>query len=486
MPSPTTLFEDAVDVPAWLELDARVPLTERTHRDREIGKSLAPTGPAEQVRNWWRQVDRGGYDGPGSRLQRARQWLNLVLFAVGAAAGVSVALAAFRYDGSYPVNVVRLLGLLVAPQLALLLLSLLLVPRRLPGLRPVQDALASINPGALATSMLARLGPANFSATASTDWAAPRSMAARRVSRWQMLYWSQIAAVGFNIAAISTAVVLIAFTDLAFGWSTTLDVDARVATRVVSTIAAPWEWWAPDAVPDAALVEQSRYFRLEGGAPFAPNSPRTLAAWWPFSLLAICTYGLLPRLLFCLVAGWRLNAATRALLLDDPRVTALLDRMSAPEIATSTEHPSSDTPPPRLAGGAPPPRVNGAANAVIWNDCVETSVASGIARDALGLSLEFITNAGGGHSLEDDRAALRAAASGGKPVLVITPAWEPPLLEFTDFLSQLRAAVGAAPSIVVLPVGESGAPCTGLERETWARAVQRSADPHVYVEAVDA
>jgi hypothetical protein len=68
--------------------------------------------------------------------------------AAGSIAGVAVALAAFAYDSSQPVNVVRLLLLLVGTQLVLLALTLLLLPGRVPGLKHVQDLLTALNPGA--------------------------------------------------------------------------------------------------------------------------------------------------------------------------------------------------------------------------------------------------------------------------------------------------------------------------------------------------
>jgi hypothetical protein len=46
----------------------------------------------------------------------------------------------------------------------------------------------------------------------------------------------------------------------------------------------------------------------------------------------------------------------------------------------------------------------------------------------------------------------------------------------------MRERAGPAASIVVTPVAESAEPASDVERDTWARAVGRMADPHVYVE----
>jgi hypothetical protein len=94
-------------------------------------------------------------------------------------------------------------------------------------------------------------------------------------------------------------------------------------------------------------------------------------------VLAIVTYGLVPRLLLLLLAAARLRAATAALLLDDAGVTALLDRMAAPEIETAA--PEHEAPPPAQIGPAAVPDrpITGSANAVIW----EGSLPAEVARD---------------------------------------------------------------------------------------------------------
>jgi hypothetical protein len=66
---------------------------------------------------------------------------------------------------------------------------------------------------------------------------------------------------------------------------------------------------------------------------------------------------------------------------------------------------------------------------------------------------------------------------------VLTPAWEPPLLEFDDFIAGLRRAIGPARSILVVPVGESLRDATRTEADNWSLAVGRIGDPHTYVEA---
>src|SRR5690606_31644710 len=155
--------------------------------------------------------------------------------------------------------------------------------------------------------------------------------------KWQMLTWSQAAAVAFNVAALATAFLLITFTDLAFGWSTTLALDADTVSDIVRALAWPWHEIVPSAVPSLELIERSQFFRLDSVDGFTGGASRDLAGWWSFTVLAIACYGLFPRIVLLLVSAWRLRAATRALLVDDPRVSALLDRMATPAIETAAE-----------------------------------------------------------------------------------------------------------------------------------------------------
>ena len=52
----TPLFEDAIDVPLWLEADRHTPYAERVRRDRDIGRRIRQRSRVERVRSWWRSA----------------------------------------------------------------------------------------------------------------------------------------------------------------------------------------------------------------------------------------------------------------------------------------------------------------------------------------------------------------------------------------------------------------------------------------------
>lgn len=401
----STLFEDAIDVPLWLEVDRGSPFSARLSRDRRIAQRITAVDAEQRVREWWQQVEHGSAE-TGARLQRIRRLISLAMAVLGAGAGVTVALAGFHYTGAVPVNVVTLLAVLVVAPALLIVPGVLLLAGRLPGFRTLARLLGSINPGALAAAVFRRLARPPPAVAALFGWHTSRAVAAGRYSQWQFLCWSQMAAVGFNAATIATGVCLISVTDLAFGWSTTLAVEPRTVHAIVSAVAWPWRDWLPGALPDLALIEQSQFFRLAGTAPLASQASGALGAWWSFVILAIACYGLAPRVLLLALGLWRLQAATRALLLEDPRVTAMCDRMESPMIetaATDAEHAELNTAIPPVTRA---PRQAGGARAVIWAGSVDYRAVADQVRDRLGLSVDGAVEAGGLRSIEHDRAAL--------------------------------------------------------------------------------
>lgn len=485
MTNPTderSLLEDAIDVPLWLDADRDAPLTARTDRDREISRRLGPTDELARVRAWWAQLRPA--DALGAKLVHGRRLVSLALIGIGLVAGSAFAAAALRYDGSTPVNVVRALALLVGTQLAVLLLTLLLLLPGRFGLGAIQRSLVAFNPAAIAAAVYRRFASLPAPVERLFTWHAGRS-AATRFAKWQVLLWAQLTAVSFNVGVLSTAFALVAVTDLAFGWSTTLNVTPRDVAAVSNVVSAPWSTWLPSAVPSDALIEGSRFFRLEHTA--APvRTAEAFTGWWPFLLASILTYGLLPRLLLGVVAAQRLRSATRRLLLDDARVTALLDRMRSPSLHLAAERPE----PARAAVGSVPlnaaPSAGGTAAAVIWGDSVEAAAVEGAVIELLSAPLASAPfSAGGGATLDHDRDTIeRIGTLAPRHVVVFTRAYEPPLLDLLDFIRELRGSLGEAASVIVCPMPEPGRGVAPEELDAWRRTLAALRDTRLYVEAV--
>jgi hypothetical protein len=483
---PGSLFHEALDIPAWLEADRDRPLAERLHRDRTIAANLPGSDPVARVRYWWLAVRRetppAAADSEfATRLSRARGIITFLMLLLGALAGAAAGLAVFRYDGTWPVNVVTVFATLVLLQIVLIASTLILMLPKVPGLHALQNLLGGLNPGALAAALYRRAARQDDQRASLLVWHEARGPAAARFARWQMLAWSQCAAVAFNVAALICAFALIAFTDLAFGWSTTLRLGNDDMLRLTQLLAAPWRELWPAAVPSAELIEHSRFFRLASSPPLAIAASE-LTGWWPFLLAAIITYGLLPRCCLLLLASIRLRAATRNLLLDDPRVRALLDRMNAAEVHLGPDSKEAATVFPD-AEARSAPAMSGDAVVIVWSGALPLRDVSQWTAKHLRWRVTEALEAGSRTIAADEAVIERAAALRPNPIIVLVRGWEAPLLDLQDFIQALRAKVGPQCSLIVVPVGANGDITSEAQRSIWSRWAARVGDPALYLES---
>jgi hypothetical protein len=466
-------------------------------RDHRISRELAgraASGPARVVA-WLDRVLPADRSTPGARVATAQRTLTVLLALGGLLVGVGTGSALFYYDGTHPVNVVRVLAVFVGLQsLLIAMTAVLALPedwrRKLPALAALQDVLALASPGRL-QGALRRLVPAERRAALERVLGVARAHQGLygEVQKWSLLLGSQWFGVAFNVGAIVTCMFLVAFTDLAFGWSTTLDVDERRLHALVRGLSAPWRGWLPDATPTFALVESTQYFR---GRRDVAADPATTAPWWRFLLACMLVYGLAPRFAALCAVRWRLSVAIGRAFEHVPGLAALSDRLDSRLVETTAEGPEPEPGGERASIGPAADLLPaaGACQLVLWAGLpLPDDAAAGRLAGALGLAVARVHRAGEGALEVDDRVVREVAESdAGTPVVVLVKAWEPPVLECLDFLRDLRAGIGATRVVAVVPLGldESGLP--GAPEPTharqWRRALQRLGDPRLSVHAV--
>lgn len=121
--------------------------------------------------------------------------------------------------------------------------------------------------------------------------------------RWHMLIGLQSFWLLLGLGMILGFLTLLLFTDLAFGWSSTLLDGDQSPLRLLQWLAAPWAWFWSAAVPDAALLDATRYVRID---PRASGTERA-GDWWPFLMASLLFYNLVPRALLAVVGVIRLR-----------------------------------------------------------------------------------------------------------------------------------------------------------------------------------
>lgn len=485
-------------------------------RDRDLGKSLSHLSatPVRQLAAW---LDRVSVEEDRTKARYATRAVRMVavaLFLLGSAVGSGAAAAAFYYDGRHPINILPVLAVFVAlPVVMLLPFGIAVLPRpwvrEWPIVSDVQESLAMMLVGIM--SVVTRVLSQPY--REALQQAAGRTEAYRRVyghmQKWVLLKWSQTFALAFVLGALTWFGYRLVVTDLAFTWSTTLQTEqsevlyARVQ-HLTNALAVPWSAFLPQAQPTAQLIRETHYFRLQEGVLPEHVSPAVLGGWWPFLMMSMVCYGLLPRVLTWVFCAWRYQRASRWCLLHTPGALEVLDRLNSEMIETRSPATEAISTQQTAAYVVEPPLLESVVETVSQAVVINWSaVPVGDARVCQLLSQQFaldvqqVFQAGGGNTLEADADIISQVASvihdtrtqtglRSPQVALLVKAWEPPMLEMVDFLHDLRQAIDDGVRILVVALwmqhgdgrGEAEAV---VATEQWQRKLVATGDPWLKV-----
>jgi len=202
--------------------------------------------------------------------------------------------------------------------------------------------------------------------------------------------------------------------------------------------------------------------------------PRAAASWWPFLMMCVLVYGLIPRLVLTLSGTAYLRRCLRRVRLDDPASERLYLRLTRRPLQFQTSEPAGDItalPPVPVGTGIRPP-----------------GPVHVLQPAELQLSAEMLSNAVEGllevpvASVAEAEAVPESVPPGG--LVMIQELWQPPLEECLHRLRRLREDAPPNTDLTLIGIGypEDGRLFTQpavTDTQVWLHALARLSDPHV-------
>ncbi|MCH8536767.1 MAG: DUF2868 domain-containing protein [Alkalimonas sp.] len=218
---------------------------------------------------------------------------------------------------------------------------------------------------------------------------------------WWLLSQLQWLWVWFALGIVLVYLLLLLLSDLAFGWSSTLLLHGDVLAGVMQWLSLPWKYFWPAAVPDTAMIELTRFARIEA----AETSLQQASGWWPFLLASLVCYNLLPRLGLALFCRWRWRSLQRQQL-----------QLTMPDSQVSTKAATTDVMP--------------IASLDQWQDAPVVSWQLAAANSGMQLGVQ---------DWQQDQQQWQAClADKPKRLLWRVPASRSPVAELADWIQQAR------------------------------------------------
>jgi hypothetical protein len=276
---------------------------------------------------------------------------------------------------------------------------------------------------------------------------------------------------------------------------------------MVKWISLPWRWFiaSPIAHPSLEQIDGSKLILKDG---MYHLSTQDLVSWWPFLLLSVLFYGLLPRMGLLAAALWIRNHKLKHLALDTADCDKLMGRLMTPVVTTQAalqtparqpetlETTESAPPPSNLPPKQAPAPVNTIA-ALIPEDIFDRC-QSGLLEEhihaQLGPGFDLVQTSCIEGNLAADRTLvdelMQISWQNNRPqVLILQEAWQPPIKEALNYFTELRQLLGPQAKIIILLIGmPTGGtiftPVTDQNWTIWRQKITQLADPYLRLEKI--
>jgi len=479
---------ELVDLEAQLFADREQPESELLARDERIVLAADDLSRPSVLAAWVHAIRRRSKAKlPGRALERAYRQATGILVLISFLLGWGSVSAVLQFTGAQPVNVLVVLGVFVVGQLLAVMVTIVAFAfaSSAPALFESRPVVVLIRAGVAWLWHRGRRRIPDGDAADVLNWMRRRRPLYTRVERHLVFGSLQRAAVSFNLGVLTAFLIAVTFTDLAFGWSTTLRIGSHELYRACSLLAAPWASWWEEAAVSMELVRATQYSRLEGAylnqsLASQPADPFIYGQWWRFLVMSIFTYGLLPRVILLVGDAWSSRRAFRALPPSTPEVERLLIRLTGQSVKRRHRDDPADM--SRLGEGYAPvrqaPQRFDQPNALCtrWRDAdFAASVLDRFLLERYGLHIEGELGNAGGHNYQDDESFLSRVATSESPVFVVAEPWATPDRAFRRFVAQLRAAAGDERAVIVVLTESEGTD----GRAIWSGYLSEMADPHL-------
>jgi hypothetical protein len=520
---------DLIDLEYFFQIDQNLASEKIHQRDRNL--YLNHIQPLSDDRNqrrsfimdWLqerRKMERGSSEDytilPGDAFAEVTRWFSWTLAVIGFFCGISLTFSLLAYKGTAPLNVAIYFGALVVSQIGLLVLLTLMAPyylrRRITLKRSIICSLISSLLVKITlkvkASALNKLPQAHLDSLKTTLGLAHRQKAVYgSLFFWPVFGMAQLFAVTFNIGILAATLVRVLGSDLAFGWQSTLQVSSQGVYEIVRLISLPWRWFIPSPIahPTLAQIDGSKLVLKDGIYHLLTQD---LVSWWPFLLLAVLFYGLLPRIILLAASLWIRNLKLRQLSFDTVDCDKLMGRLMTPLITTQAPpqpssgseklkmpagNPLAHTPPWELEQAQPTDAIVALVPEDIFARCSDDLLEDHI-HIKLGPGYRLVQTTRIEGDWVSDSSILenlrRTPWEDDLPkVLILQEAWQPPIKEGLVYLKELRGRLGHKAKIIILLIGMPTSetiftPVSDQNWSVWQQKITQLADPYLRLEKI--
>jgi len=253
------------------------------------------------------------------------------------------------------------------------------------------------------------------------------------LTKWLFFQRLQLFSLLFSTALLLALLLLVVAKDIAFGWSTTLQITPESFHSLLEAIGFFWKEIIPNAIPSLELVEISQYFRLgeKINTDMIQNADK-LGAWWQFLAMTTLFYAIILRFLLWVVTkiGFRQQLKREFVAING--VDRVLKEFNTPFVSTKAPKKEKHLEIVKESQESINSGIDIKNGHIIgWN---YTADELRLICDNKSIKSSSINSIGGKNSFAQDEAVVSEAIG---EITLFVKAWEPPTMDFIDLLELL-------------------------------------------------
>ena len=298
------------------------------------------------------------------------------------------------------------------------------------------------------------------------------------LSKWLFIERLQLFSLIFSIGLFISLIVMVVATDIAFGWSSTLQISSESFHTILSYIGVFWAKIVPSAIPSLELVDISHYFRLgERLDSSMVHNADKLGAWWKFLAMSTLVYAIGLRFIFWIFTKSLLDNKITKEFLRLEGVNKILREFERPFVSTQSAQPEKHLKIVESIKEKTVTKHQDKYSALLgWNYSFDEMQ---LANDAKDITSKEIFIVGGSNSFNQDKDIAKNLK--GK-VAMYVKSWEPPTWDFIDLLEML-VDNRKIDRVEVYPLGTAGKYYKNSPRDIfiWERKIEKLQSNKVWV-----
>ena len=297
----------------------------------------------------------------------------------------------------------------------------------------------------------------------------------------------------FNLGALTATLLSIVFSDRAFGWQTTLQIDAETLYQYIRLSSFPWSWFAGEGqgFPTLQEIDGSRIALKDG---IRSLNSENLVSWWPYLSLGIIFYGLAPRLAFNILGQFKGKRCLAKLSFSHTEANRIAERIRSATIQFDSDSPKtehvSENPTDKSIAPYPDSTASGPILCLIVSDSVKpeteddlkTALTQTLSRSSELLTIEYL----------DDKSRIASELPitiHDQSIALVFDSWMPPIEETKRLIKSVRNALQSETGLVIILLGmpsSSGEiqPPETSDLNIWKAFTRKLGDPYCSLQPI--